>query len=390
MRRGRLPGVAIAVAALTLAAACGNSGDGSGSSDGAAKTVTIGVPAALSGPGAFVGTYHERGFKLAQEYINDNADDLLGSGRNIKFKIVDSTSEPAAGVTQIRSLAADKQVVAIAGPSLSPQALPAGPFAQQTKIPMVVPTANAEGMTDPGNYVFEVSLTPEQFIPVLVKAAVESFKAKTVGVIYTTDNQSGKTQGELAVKLVNDAGGKGVGVGVLSSETNFASAITKFQAAGAEAVLVGLYPDGIVAFERQSARADFKPQYLGQPSLGSGQVIENAEGANDGAVFASDYSPTLDTPANRWFTEAYKKQYNEEADIYTAQAFSTGLLLAQAAKAVDGDITRDSMRDALGDLKDAEVVVGGGKFTFSEERRADFEPVLLKVVPGGATEPFAG
>jgi branched-chain amino acid transport system substrate-binding protein len=375
----------LAVACLTLTGvtACGTA---AGSTNG---TVVVGAPVAETGPGSAVGTYTVRGLKLAGTYVNENATDLIGPEHKIEFKFSDTTSAPPQALAQTRSLVADQQVVALIGPTISPEVQAVAPFAQQSKIVALAPSANYDGITDAGDYVFAPALTPKQYTATVVEAAAK-LGIKSVGVIYATDNAATKAQGPLAVSEFEKRGINTTSVGVLTTDASFTSAVTKLQAAGAKVVFLALYPDQVVAFLRQAAQLGYKPQIVGPPLLGTPQIAKGAEGADIGNIFASDYNPVLDTPANQWFVSNYKKEYGEAPDMYTAQAFSAGLVMAQAIKAVKGSVTRDAIKDALAGLHDAVTVLGDGKLTFSHSRQSGFDAPLLQVKPDHSIDAYRG
>ncbi|MCC6395913.1 MAG: penicillin-binding protein activator, partial [Bacteroidetes bacterium] len=69
----------------------------------------------------------------------------------------DTERDPAVAAKAVRELAADPKVAAILGPIFSTSAVAAARAAQEQGIPLVTPTANANGIAAIGNHIFQAN-----------------------------------------------------------------------------------------------------------------------------------------------------------------------------------------------------------------------------------------
>ncbi len=84
---------------------------------------------------------------------------MAESGQRVRVTQVtlDSERDPVVASSAVRELAADKQVVAIVGPIFSSSTVAAARIAEDLGIPLVSPTANANGIAAVGPHVFQAN-----------------------------------------------------------------------------------------------------------------------------------------------------------------------------------------------------------------------------------------
>jgi branched-chain amino acid transport system substrate-binding protein len=118
------------------------------------QPITVGVITELSGPYSFFGTACRQGVEFAEKKIAAEGGVL---GRPLNFKIVDDQTNPAQAVAAARSLDVQDNVLAVTGPTSSDIALAVYGYAEQNKVPFVVPVAAFAQLTKPGtHYTFRV------------------------------------------------------------------------------------------------------------------------------------------------------------------------------------------------------------------------------------------
>ena len=82
--------------------------------------ITIGAVHDLSGSTANYGTAIQKGINLAVKQINDQK--FLGEGHVVKFIYEDAAGDPKQAIAAYEKLTANKDIVAILGPTLSTEA----------------------------------------------------------------------------------------------------------------------------------------------------------------------------------------------------------------------------------------------------------------------------
>ena len=113
--------------------------------------VKIGFVTELTGPWSFFGNSCVAGLKLADKKIN------TPGKRRIEFVVVDNQTNPGAAVASARSLDVQDKVLALSGPTSSDTGLAVYGYAEQNKVPFVVPVAAFPQLTKPGTkYTFRL------------------------------------------------------------------------------------------------------------------------------------------------------------------------------------------------------------------------------------------
>ncbi len=117
----------------------------------AQEPVKIGFVTELTGPWSFFGTSCVAGLKLAEAQLNP------AGKRKIEFVTIDNQTQPAQAVAAARNLDVQSKVLALSGPTSSDTALAMYGYAEQNKVPFLVPVAAFPQLTKPGTrYTFRI------------------------------------------------------------------------------------------------------------------------------------------------------------------------------------------------------------------------------------------
>ncbi len=113
--------------------------------------VKIGFVTEMTGPWAFFGTSCVAGLKLAEATLNPSGK------RRVEFVTIDNQTQPAQAVAAARNLDVQSKVLALSGPTSSDTALAMNGYAEQNKVPVLVPVAAFPQLTKPGTrYTFRI------------------------------------------------------------------------------------------------------------------------------------------------------------------------------------------------------------------------------------------
>lgn len=116
--------------------------------------IKIGFVTELTGPWTFFGSSCVAGLKLAQTEINKAGGALK---RPLEFVVVDNQTNPSQAVAASRNLDVTDKVVGLSGPTSSDTALAMYGYAEQNKVPFLVPVAAFPQLTKPGTrYTFRL------------------------------------------------------------------------------------------------------------------------------------------------------------------------------------------------------------------------------------------
>ena len=111
----------------------------------------------------------------------------------------------------------------------------------------------------------------------------------------------------------------------------------------------------------------------------TGDEVEAAGDAAEGAITFTSWTSTADTPGNQAFVQNYRAKYGAEPNPWAAQSYAAFYILAEAiANAQSIDAT--AIRDALANIKNFDTVLG--QFSFNAAGDAVYDLMVLIVQDG--------
>jgi len=154
--------------------------------------------------------------------------------------------------------------------------------------------------------------------------------------------------------------------------------------------IAGLKPDAVFTFFSGGGAVKFMKDYDGSglkktiPLFGAGFLtdgtLQAAGAAGEGIITTLHYAESLDNPANKRFSAAFKKKTNRPADVFAVQGYDTGQLLLHAMKAVKGDAK--AKKEILAAMRDAKLESPRGTMTFSKSQNP-VQDIYLRQVKNG-------
>jgi branched-chain amino acid transport system substrate-binding protein len=341
-------------------------------------TVKIGACLSLTGPAAVYGAQQKAGVLAAVDEINRSG---ALAGVRLQAVIEDDASTKEQGLAVYQRFIGKDKVSAIVGPTLANTATAVDPLAQAARVPVVaISNTPPRGITDIGDYVWRVSLTEGQVIPVALKRAKARLGFKTAGVLYGNDDaftQAGYT----VMKSALD----GMGVRILATQT-FAKPDRDFNAQ--LTAVIGLKPDilvvsalvenaaGIVAQARQLG---WQGPILGGNGFNSSALLKNAGPAAEGVLVGTAWNRVSADPANQAFLKLMASR-GVEPDQFCAQAYTGVLVIAEAIRLSGLKGGRDDIKAGLARARDLATPLG--RFSFLPSRDGNHEPALQQVKGG--------
>ncbi len=324
--------------------------------------VRVGLMLPYTGTFAQLGVAIENGFRLAI----DQQGGKLG-GREIEWFKVDDESDPPKGVENAQKLVQRDKVDVLVGTVHSGVQMGIQRVARESGVLSLIPNAGVHAATRAlcAPNVFRTSFTNSQPTRALGKAMVDRGHKKAVWITwkYAAGDEAfeGFKEGYLA------AGGTIVKeLGLPFPQVEFQALLTEIAALKPDAVACFFAGGGAAKFIRDYAAAGLKGKI---PLYGSGflteGVLDAAGPAADGIITTMHYSDSLDTPRNRQFRLEYAKAFRLQPDVYAVQGYDTGLLLAQGANAVKGDLSNKAALYKA--LETATIDSPRGKWTMSPQ-----------------------
>ncbi|MFC3282019.1 ABC transporter substrate-binding protein [Litchfieldella rifensis] len=307
--------------------------------------VKLGLLLPYSGTYTALGEAITNGLKLAVE----QQDGKLG-GRDVEYVELDSEANPSKAPQNMSRLVKGDNVDFVIGPVHSGVAMGMLRVAKQTGAITIIPNAGLGAATNElcMSNVFRTSFSMWQNSYPMGKVAYDQGHRKVVTI--TWDYAGGKEDIAGFEQAFTEAGGDIVEeILVPFPSTEFQSYLAQIASLKPDAVYTFFAGGGGVSFVRDYAASGLKESI---PLLGSGFLTEgNAkalDGAGEGVQTTLHYAETIESEANRNFVEAYRNAYGELPDTYAVQGYDTGMMLAQAMYAVDGNTEdKEALIEAL-------------------------------------------
>ncbi|WP_061600716.1 ABC transporter substrate-binding protein [Streptococcus gordonii] len=346
----------VSLASVALLAACGevsttgNSGSASGTEIG--KTLKIGFNFEETGDVASYGTAEQKAAKLAVDEINKAGG---VDGKQIEITDKDNKSELSEASTVSTNLVTQAKVNAIVGPATSGGTGAAITNAAKASVPLVTPSGTQDDLTKGQDYLFRATFIDSFQGKILSKYVTDNLKAKKVVLYY--DNSSDYAKG-MAKAFQEEYKGEIVATETFASkDTDFQAALTKFKGKDFDALVVPGYYTEAGKIVNQARGIGIDKPIVGGDGFNSEEFISQATpAAATNVYYVSGYSTSGDMTAKaKKFLEAYKAKYNEEPSMFSALAYDSVYMVAEASKGAKNSV---DIKENLAKLKDFEGVTG--------------------------------
>ncbi len=300
------------------------------------QPIKVGFIGGLSGFNSDLGISGRNGVSMAVDAINKQGG--IG-GRKLALLVMDDKQDPEAARAVFKELAAEK-VVAVIGPMTSSIARVLIPLANESKLPLISPTASSPDFSSLDDMFIRVvtpntnealGLAQESFTrgfqkPCIVDDLSNQAFSQPLAQTYTAEFR----------RLSAHQGGA-VPVVVLPFDPK--------DPLGTKTLLIGLerYKPDLLLFTTNSMdtailaqlirRSGFSMPFLGTGWSMSQSLIENGGAAVDGMVFTVPFNPQSESAAWKQFVKNYSQAFGKDADFGAAQGWNAMFVLAQAIKA---------------------------------------------------------
>lgn len=351
-----------------------------------AADIALGGELSLTGAYAFGGVTMREGMQVAFDMAQKEG--WFGPG-TVTLDIEDTASDRSQSINLVNKFVAGQNVTMILGPDSSFVAVPAAPVANTLKVPMLTVAGVSDAITNAGPWSFKTEANAGDLFNALVDFIARHRHVHKVAAVFARDNDGQASQKDITVAAFKARGIDVVDVeGVLSTDTDFQSVVTKFAALDVDCVFTTLgapQAANLIIQSRQAGLSD-GVTFAGAPPLGSDQFTQVGGSAVDGALFVADYFPGLKGDENKAFVTAYQARFKRMPDNWSGMGYTALRLAAKAIKAAQPDPSRERVRDALAAIRDYPSILGTGSFSFDDKRNAHYGASILTVKSGQIVE----
>ena len=342
------------VTALALAAAALSAGPVAAQ---AARPIKIGFVTELTGPWTFFGTSCVAGLKFATDEIN-KAGGVLG--RPLEFIVTDNQTKSDQALAASRNLDINDKVLALSGPTSSDVALAMYGYAEQQKLPFLVPVAAFPQLTKPGTrYTFRIEPDAagwgyamakyiEQVKPGAKVALMHSDAALMRAIMAGFRYQAPRSKLNIVADIMFPQG---------SSDATVQAA--QVRASAPDYVIVS----GAGAFDNvltnQLLDLGIKPQQIIHPYGITTQVFGWGQ-RSVGSIYGTFFDVGLDslTPEGKDFIKRFDAAHGRPPSYVENYCYVTPYIFKEAIEAAGTGDDREKLRNALSALNTKEKTTG--------------------------------
>ncbi len=271
-----------------------------------AQTIKVGIIGPFSGPFAHYGTLFKAG---AEAYVASQGGKLAGKSVEIIYRDTGGPN-PAQTRTLAQELIVKDKVDYLGGFVFTPNALAVAPLIQQSQTPTVIFNAATSSITEKSEFFIRSSYTLWQVTVPLAQWASKQGLKKVVTAV--TDYGPGlDAEAAFKAEFTKQGGAVVETIRMPIATTDFGPFAQRIRASGAQAVytfLPGGPPNlGFVKAYNENGLAKAGIQFLGTAETDEFDLQKFGDAAM-GLTTAFHYSGAHDSPANKAFVSALKKQ----------------------------------------------------------------------------------
>jgi branched-chain amino acid transport system substrate-binding protein len=313
-------------------------------------TIKIATQSPLSGGQSALGEGIKLGAQLAVEKLKGN---LEKQGYKVALVPYDDQAKPDVGVSNAKSIIADKDIMVVIGHLNSGVAIPSSEVYKEDNLAMISPANTNEKVTDRGyGNVNRVCGRDDVQGPVGAEFAAGVLKVKTVYIIHDKTTY-GQGVAEAFKKDVEKKGVKVVGFEGTEEKSNFDPIITPIKAKNPDLIYFGGIYDQGAPFFKQTREKGVKSKFLGPDGLDSSDLVKIAGKTVVGMYYTTAAAPAS-SPQAKQFADEFKTKFKKNPEPYAAEAYvATAIALkALEAQAAGGKPTnREAVAGAIRKVK---------------------------------------
>lgn len=350
--------------------------------------IVLGQSCALEGPAQALGT----GMKAGLEAAFAEANDAGGvQGKKIRLTSKDDGYEPKKAIANTKGLIEEDKVFLLIGEVGTPTSKAVVPMVEKSKVVFFGPFTGAEFLRNPfKKYVVNVRGSYYQEMEKLAEYLVDKKGLKKIACFYQNDGygQAGLAGIEKALAKRNM---KLVAKGTYERNTTAVkSGLLKIKKAKPDAVvMVGAYKP-CAEFIKLAKKVGMKDvvycniSFVGTAAL-QAELGDAGQGCIISQVVVFPWDESL--PLVKQYQAAMKKyQPDAKVGFVSLEGYMVGKLFCEAAKKVEGDLTREALLQAIAKTKTFDL--GGVTLTFGPEDHQGMDEVYLTVIQGGKIQPL--
>ncbi len=359
---------------ITMVVGCGGS-----SSQKDEDVIKLGFLGALTGDVANYGIPAKKGMEMAIQEINEQGGVL---GKKLVGIYEDNKGDSAeiGNITQ-KYITRDK-VAALVGDPCTGLTKVAAEIAQSNQVVLFSPGATGAGVVEIGDFIFRNTMLDEVAVPVVVDWMIKENGWTKFAIITSLNNGYSTALTPIFEREIKAQGGTIViQESINDKETDFSAQITKIKGVDVDVlVFTGYYTEAALIMKEVQKQGLDLPMVGGDGLYGQDLVKLGGDAVEQKVILYCGFAADQPSEQTVKFVENYRKLYNEEPDMFSAQYYDAVMILAEAMKNTNSTDPK-VYKDYIANLKDYPGV--SGNTTIRENREPIKSPVYLVTVKDG-------
>jgi len=345
------------------------------------NAIRVGVNAELTGSKPTVGDSSKKVVELLAAQVSHAGGVQVGDKKYpLKLFIEDNEDKAESAAAAAQKLISQDNVLAIIGPNVSGNAIPAARICEDAGVIMISPWSTNPKTTEGKKFVFRACFIDSFQGRVMAKFALDNLKVRKAAVLYDMASEANKGQAEFFKKYFEAGGGKVIAFeSYTKDDKDFSSQLTLIKAANPDVLFLPNYYNEVPLQAEQARRLGLTCPFIGSDAWGSEELLRLGAKELEGSYFSTHYSPDIAVATAQKFFKEFEAKYGKKPDGIAALTYDAGKLLCAAitrAKSLD----RQKVREALASIQEFEGVTGKMKFTGSGDPTKS--AVILQIKDG--------
>ncbi|NPA44610.1 MAG: ABC transporter substrate-binding protein [Chlorobi bacterium] len=337
------------------------------------ERIKVGGLFSLTGGASAYGEDLKKGTELAFSELNNN--------KKYELIIRDTKSDKKEALKSFEDLVNVNKVNAILGPTISPNAMLLGDYADQYEVPMIVQAATQDGITKNKKYVTRICFNDSFQGKALANFAHNDLNLKKAVIIYDKSISYSVGLADSFKNSFEKNGGKVISEESYSvNDRDFRALIDKVSNYDADVLFIPGWDENVGPMMRQAKNKWNKFVILGGDGWPTDKLFELSGGNLHNVYALAHFNPVGGDKKVDEFIKKYKAKYNKAPSPHAALGYDAVYLLDKAVNSIDGDITPKKINDKIKAIKSINLVTGKIEFKNGEAVKSG---VILKLTKNG-------
>lgn len=345
-------------------------------SSSSSEAVKVGLITPMTGNFSYYGEYVPRGMELAVEEINANGGI---NGRPISVVIEDSMADPKQGLSAFNKLSSIDGIKLILVNN-SDVMMAIAPEAEKSKTVLFGMGGASTNISSAGDYIFRHNILPQDDAKVIAYLMYNKLGCKDIA-LFIVNAEAGISYSQFFEQEFKRLGGRIVLKELYEKgATDFRTPLTKLSGVNVKCGFAASHVKEVAGILSQTKQLGLDFQWVGMYASETQDLLKIAGDSANGYIFTTFFDIDSNGPRVVGFREKFISQYGKKPEMYSALAYDSLKVLAEAMKRCPDPEDAACIKNKLYKIQDFQGVTGTIAFDANGDTR---KSVIVKTVKDG-------